>query len=534
MAETNSNVSGNSNYRGHGTLKSMSAVIKNVNNSKSLDVSSIIIDVAIYEDIFAKTMYGVVAIKDGINLMNGMTKDKTGGTVPFPIVGEEYIEFTYEVIGFKPITRRFAINAIKQIKINESLTTRDYVIEFCSEEHLIDSTLLVQKSYQDQISNMVEDVLKKYLKVDQEITGGKRKKTYDIQPTKGKQNLVIPRLSPLETMDFLARRSIAETVFQSASYLFFENSDGFNFCDIEYLIRRGKKKFKTDTKQYTYYYENPRISKPLGGVQDDTKTFKTIIGMTQKHKFDTIEKLRNGYFENQLFSYDFNAKKLNEKTFKFIDQYPNLNTLGAGGTIAESSYPENSIDFIRSVTGSTEGGDKNVAAAATKGAAAGAAVGGVAGAVVGAAVLGIFELMKDAPQSKATKIFLIPKDSTQPDTFLEDVYTNRASYMTRFAQNMFSADVYGDPNITVGDVISIELPEIIGTTGNKAQYDTFLSGYFMVSGIHHKLTSETYYATFDLFKNGFSEPVISTDSGERPEPSNSAYLNNAAELGVKK
>jgi hypothetical protein len=103
MAETNSNVSGNSNYRGHGTLKSMSAVIKNVNNSKSLDVSSIIIDIAIYEDIFAKTMYGVVAIKDGINLMNGMTKDKTGGTVPFPIVGEEYIEFTYEVIGFKPI-----------------------------------------------------------------------------------------------------------------------------------------------------------------------------------------------------------------------------------------------------------------------------------------------------------------------------------------------------------------------------------------------------------------------------------------------
>lgn len=493
--------------RGLGTLENFTAVIKNVDNSMSLSISELITSMSIYEDIFAKTIYGQVSIKDSVNLMNGMSTDKIQGIKAFPIVGEEYLEVEYKVSGekFEPIKRRFAIYAINDIKINKEQTTRDYVIHFCSEEHLIDATSLVQKSYKTTIDEMVKDILESYLKVNDETKDGKRKKTYDIQPTKGTQHIIIPKLSPLDSMDFLAKRSIAKTTFESASYLFFENKDGFNFCDIEYLIHRGKaklKKFKDDENPYQYYYSDTKIADKA----DDRKSFKTILSMTQKHKFDTVEKLKRGYFESEIMWYDFIKKKIGHKHYKFADKYTDFNVLGAGGksSVSESSYPENSLDFIRSVTTEPESGV--------------------------AKILGIFGLTKEQP-SKNSKTFWIPKDSSEPETYLEDIYPNRASYMTRLAQNMFTVEVYGDPTITAGDVILLDLPEISGSTVAKG-FDTFLSGYFMVTSIHHRLTSETYSCTYDLFKNGFSTPVISTENADRPEPSNSAYLNNAADLGV--
>jgi len=130
-------------------------------------------------------------------------------------------------------------------------------------------------------------------------------------------------------------------------------------------------------------------------------------------------------------------------------------------------------------------------------------------------------------------VFFIPKDSTQPETYLDEVYAHRASYMTRFAQNMFTAEVYGDPNIKAGDVILIDLPEIIGTTGPTVNKDKYLSGYFMVTTIHHKLTPDNYLCTYDLFKNGFSTQVITTDNTEPITSADSAGIGAVVNMGIK-
>lgn len=486
----------NGMYRGLGYLNSFSAILKNVDNSKAIDISSLVVDVSIFEDIFAKTIYGNVRIKDGINLMNSVPP------VNFPIVGEEYIEFTYRTaVDEPPVFRRFAVYAIKEIKINKQLNVRNYTIEFCSEEHLFDSTVNIQKSYQEQISEIVKDILITYFKVDEEIPNGKRKKAYDIQPTKGTQHLIIPNLNPLDALEFLSKRSIAEKLFKSASYLFFENKDGFNFCDIEYLIQRGKKRIKENKERYQYYYQDSNIQ---SGPETEKKNFKTILSMNQKNKFDTIEKIKRGYFESDVIVYDFINKKIKQNSFKFVDNYKDLNTLGASqnNSVSEASYPENSLDFMKTVTQEPKSGV--------------------------AKVLGIFGLNRDVSTHKHRKLFYIPKDLAPgfPDTFLDEIYPNRASYMTRLAQNMFTVEMYGDPNITAGDVIIIDLPEIDGTNPENRKYDRFLSGYFLVSTINHKITPDTYYATVDLFKNGFSNPVITTDNADVPEPASTVFLND--------
>lgn len=489
MPNSQVNPNSASNYRGLGALESFNVILKNSTNDSFVDITALVVDFSIYEDIFSKTLYGDVTIKDAVNLLNG--DQQQDSLVGFPIVGEEFIEVFYSVSGQESVSRRFAVYSIKNISIDHSLKVRNYVLSFCSEEHLIDSTTLVQKGYIDNISNMAKDVLENYLKVNEGVEGGKRKKIYRIQPTRGQQQIVIPKLTPLEALDLLARRSIAEKYFTSATYLFFENKDGFNFCDIEYLIQAGRQKYVKDDKTFTYYYQNPLRE---DRHEDTGLAYKNVIRLTQKSKFDTIEKLRRGYFESEAIVVDFATKKISSTLYKFSDKYTTFLTMG-DPTKGNPSYPENSLDFIKNVT-------KQESVNPNK-------------------LFGIFNFRQTVPDAgRHSKSFLIPTDgSSKYKPALDEIYTNRASYMTRLAQNMYTADVYGDTQIGAGDLIRIDLPEIVGTTEER-HYDKYLSGYFLVTSIHHKFTPDSYHCTYDMFKNGYSEAVITRDTDERPTPTN--------------
>ena len=484
-------------YNGLGSLKTFQVVLKNVDSSVSVDITSQALDFSIYEDIFSPTLYGDVTIKDATNLLNG--EPQLGNTIGFPIVGEEYIEVTYSVAGQDDVFRRFAVYAIKNISFDKNLKVRNYILQFCSEEHLIDATTLIQRSWKDKpISDMVKDVLVDYLRVDDSFEidkiKGKRKKIYRIQPTKGSQQIVVPNLSPLETLNFFARRSIAEKLFESGTYLFFENKNGFNFCDIEYLIQDGRQNRTKNVDAYTYYHRNPSTGEEVTPSNPKpANAYKTVMNIKQKHKFDTIEKLKNGYFESEVLVYNLANREVSPTVYKFLDKYKDFNALGNPKDGANLVYPENSLDFIRTVTQEPSSQPKK---------------------------FGIFNFTKDLPSpGKHTKVFFIPKDGTVANTHLEEIYVNRSSYMTRLAQNMYTVDTYGDTAIGAGDLITLELPEIQGST-KEPDSDRYLSGYFLVSAIHHKFTPESYHTTFDLYKNGFSEPVITTDTDEKATPAN--------------
>lgn len=489
-------------YGGLGSLRNLIVVLKNVDGSSSIDITSLVLNISIYEDIFSPTIYGEVSIKDAVNLLNG--DEQFGGSFAFPIVGEEYIEITYNVFGQDTVSRRFSVYSIKNIQHDANLKVRNYVLHFCSEEHLLDATTLIQRSWKDkQISDMVKDVLVDYLKVDESVLGGKQKKIYRIQPTRGQQQIVVPRLTPFETLNLFARRSIAEKLFESATYVFFENKDGFHFCDIEYLIQAGRQKRTNDIKTYSYYHQQKVFGEDAdspGGDDNYKNAYKTIKDFKQKHKFDTIEKLKRGYFENEAITVNLTNREVSNTVFKFIDNYEKTNAMGDPDTGKNIVYPENTLDFIATVTTQPKIAPK---------------------------ILGIFSIKsKDSP-GKHTKTFLIPKDGTKSNAFLEEIYTNRASYMARLAQNMYTVDVYGDSSITAGDLITIELPEILGSTEPNKK-DRFLSGYFLISSIHHKITSDSYHCTFDLFKNGYSSPVMSVESS--PEPPPAAVFENKINL----
>lgn len=470
-----------------GKVSALTIKLTNYDGTKSVEITGLVDTINIIEDIFKNTLYGSMEIIDGINLLSGAKSKNDIAT--FPILGEEFLEISYS-ISWHPeklnVSLRFYVHSISQIEYAKNSTMKTYTLKFCSEENLLDSLTLVQKGYTGKHSDNVKSILNDYLFVEQENIGiaKKRAKKIFTQPTKGLQNVCIPRLPPLQAAQFLAKRSIAEDVFTSGSYVFFENFRGFYFCDIEFLIsegikkaqgydkavEKGKKEEKTYLDNYTYYFENPTLTTK----QDRNQ--KTIITMTHKSRFDTIEKLKYGMFQSDMIVYDYINKKIINTTFNFLNsgineqgEKTNNSTLALGNA-EEKSYPENSISFMKRVTGAGE----------------------------------------------YNKYFVIPKDLSIEDTYLDQIYANRASYFTRLSQNMFTIDTLGNPKVNAGDVIYINVPSGDGTDRNNS-IDEFLTGYYLVCTISHKISRTTYVTTMDVYRNGYSKKIEATNEDKLTE-----------------
>lgn len=483
-----------------GKILALSVNLTNFKRSKALDISNLVGEINIVEDIFSPTLSGTVEILDSVNLL--------GGTPGFPIVGEEFIELMYTVSWEpEPVTifLRFLVYGITNIERNNNSTSKTYILKICSEEHLIDSTTKVAKGYKDLNSNIAKNILSDYLLLDKENVPytGKRKKNINVpHNSRGIQNVCIPYLSPLQSLEFLARRSISE-LSNSGSYLFFENFKGYNFCDIEYLIKTGvakahrtKDSGKNYLDDYTYYFENPLVKTP-----NENRAQKTILSMVQKNMFDTIEKLKYGMFESRVFVYDYINKRNILTSFSFLDSGKNANgqktnnstvVLGNQET-GIKSYPENSLGFIKTFTS-----DEN-------------------------------------KPSTYRKYFYIPKDYSINDTYLDLVYKNRASYFTRLAQNMFTIATTGNPNLNAGDVILALIPSGDGVNTNKNVLDKYMTGYYLVCSINHKITSFAYATTMDIYKNAYGYPVEQSQESPIVAENNSQKLIDIAleQAGVK-
>lgn len=483
-----------------GALSNFKVVLTNFDRSKTVNITNLVLGLTITEDIFKNTLYGSVDIRDALDILSGET-------IGFRISGQEFLELDYKVdLRGDPISLRFAVYAISNIQYKQNNTVKEYTLSFASEEHLIDASSVVMKSYKKQHSDNLKNLLQDYLFIDKADTPfkGKRIKKIDkLEPTKGEQTVLIPRLSPLQAAQFLARRSLSDNpTFQSATYLFFENFKGFNFCDIEYLIQEGEKK-AAGNKNFEYFFQTP-LHIPKDKLTQLVEV-QTILRMEHKKYFDTVEKLKRGGFESDVIVYDFANQKTIPNRFRSTLFSTTANTVGTNSTASANTggaapvntpttttqaplllgstdgkaYPENTQDFFDAVTD------------------------------------------KDNTTYRFNRGFLILKDltNTAPDTFLDQIYPARAAYFTLLAQNMFTIHTYGNPYINAGDVINVHIPAGSGTSQTQiGQDDSFLSGYYMVCTINHQFTQTTYTAVMDIYSNGMGSPNKSTDAAKTNPP----------------
>jgi hypothetical protein len=266
-------------YSGDYQIKALTII---TSDGQVVDIKNNYVELNIYEDLFGACMTGTVLMGDALDLIAN-----------FKIHGNEWLQIDIDKPTLdKPIQKVFRVYKVSNREF-KTASLQNYILHFCSEELVLSSQRFLSKSYKGMIiSDMVKDVMLNQLGVS-----GPKSSTGLWDKTTGLFNIIIPRMNPLEAIQWLSTRAYSS---DGTLFMFFENRDGFNFVAYETLLK---------IPIYQKYFKTPKLST---SAQDNINSvnFLRII-----QDFDILASGRYGAFGSSLLSYDFVNRKFSGTTF---------------------------------------------------------------------------------------------------------------------------------------------------------------------------------------------------------------------------
>jgi len=288
-------------------------ILSTIDNKKRLNIKGQVIEFNIYESIFSTFLNATMILQDGIGLFNN-----------YPIIGEEKVKISFRIPNSneqRTITAEFHLFSVDSVDHADDNLSSTYVCSLTSLEKRFDVVGGVSNAYRENISSIVQKIVKDNLNTNKSVT---------TEQTAGTQHINFPNGIPSKALKLCTTRAVSEKNI-SSSYVFFERlNDGFFFKTIEQLIKDGKK----DIKEYKLITQN------VEGTRDDE--FFKIISFNINKRFNTFEKMIGGLVDSELLRYDIITKKQNRNTYKYRNMFTKVEHIDD-----RSSGKMLSDDFIR-------------------------------------------------------------------------------------------------------------------------------------------------------------------------------------------
>jgi hypothetical protein len=247
-----------------------------------IDLRKVFIEINMFQDIFSPCMTANIRIADAQEILSF-----------FKLHGNEFIEMEFDKPTMNmPIRKIFRVYKISDRDIDTNI--QNYTLHLCSEEMILSPQITFSKSYKGlSITKIVKDILKNQLKVSD-------KKIYNLTETDGNYDIIIPRLNPLEAIQWLGTRAFSQN---GSLYFFFENKDGFNFISYQDLLKQ---------QPYDTFHMKVKLSnEPIENMH--AYTFVKII-----EDFDIMKASRYGSFSSSLGVLDLITKTYNKFYFNSV------------------------------------------------------------------------------------------------------------------------------------------------------------------------------------------------------------------------
>jgi hypothetical protein len=240
---------------------------------------------SIYEDIFSPSIAAEIILMENHDFTNIL-----------PIVGEETVDIRFTTPSRGSATYQFVVLTMEGQFSGENLRTKIYALT-CSSKHVLkDRSTVVQKSYNTQISSMVQDLHTTFLGAT---------KGLDIEATQGIQQHIVPNKRPLAAIDALRRLAVSSSSL-SSTFLYYENRDTFVFKTLETLMQ-GTTGDRIYTQQSASNYAHGRL------------TFNSIISLKVDQQFNSASKLSGGGVSSTVRTWDVNLMKWTSTVVKIAE-----------------------------------------------------------------------------------------------------------------------------------------------------------------------------------------------------------------------
>jgi hypothetical protein len=417
-----------------------------------VNIKSVFVELSYYEDIFRGTVSGHVLINDSISII-----DRLG------ISGNDYLELKFrksKSVDTQGISKYFRIYRVGE-RILANSETENYALHFCSEELFLSEQTKVSKAYSGKsIEEIVTDILNEHMQIDEKYLA--------IEPTEGMYDFVIPYKKPFEAINWLANYAIpskSKTV-KGADFVFFENTEGFNFRSLQSLFT------SKPYSNYIYSQKNVGDLKDSGSLGRDLGTIKSY---TFLDTFDTLYGTVSGAFANRLITIDPLTRRYYDTKFDYVEDYQNK---------LNDKNKNSLINNTQNRLGKTANQNYD-------------------------AVLKVMT----ANANQKTAVGISDKPYTVANDIRAETYvTHRTAQLALSHYVRLKLTISGDPNLTVGTTINVELPSSAsnkdGSGLNEGNTDAQYSGKYLITSVRHIVSSQMKYETvLEVVKDGYSSSL---------------------------
>lgn len=388
--------------------------------------------ITLVEDVTMPCINGSIDVADGQDFRTML-----------PLTGNERLELHVFTPGQREIkymeVTGTTLNVYKVDKIRISGGTarqQIYRVHFTSKEAIRNGITRISKAFTGPIENMVNEIVK-----DDKFLASR--KSLVVEPTATNTKFVIPNLKPFRAIKFLADQSVAKN-YLNAGYLFYEDTQGFNFRSFESMFAKGGHTARPVIEAYAMQPAKVRTpDKNIDVVKDlqspDSYSFVDVV--------NTLEEINNGLFANRLVTNDIYNKKISTYDYDYHDNFGNYfhTEHNDGGKVNEKYLRP--LVFV----------DQDKA-------------------------------LSDYPLAKLMNVVDTKKvhndyEFTPPEDILPHKITQRA----QLANFHLIMTVPGQTRLNVGNMISFALPDQRPVAHDQAQtLNPYYSGRYLILSIKHK------------------------------------------------
>ena len=426
---------------------------------KKIDITSLVVEINIYEDIDEKNLSGQIVISDSTGLPNNM-----------PLTGNELIQFKLGTPGSERFYD-FEKNPMVIYKIGQRQVhnprSQIYVLYFCSIEQLTNQTVKVQRSFEGSVDNMIGKVCQGELGTGKDIF---------IEKTRGNRKYVIPRWKPYRTIDFLCNNAQSVQI-QSTGYKFYETSQGFHCRSLESMMAVG-----VDAARPA----NGAFKQQMIGVDglNVVKQMQTISSYEILENFNTMKLLATGALASRVLKTDLFNKTFKSTDFDYVKNYEKAHHLEHNNGAREhmkkvvpeypfrdgkmlSEFPDGTFYHSSDNSNTYEDANGNV-----------------------------YQHIDDG-----------------------DKISKRISQAACLDSFKMRINVPGYTGLSVGELITIELPRYEAVSEGDKDRDTILSGRYLVSKIVHMVKPGNSYHSMSVecVKDSVMVPYYSSTIETEPK-----------------
>lgn len=439
-----------------GDYKIEQLLITSPTTGESADITEFMLEINLYEDLFSFCMSGNVILADAANLISNL-----------PILGNEYISLklrtpTLEDTPDNVISKTFQMYAIYDRALNDD-RSQFYNISFMSIEGYENQTTVIGKSYNGTTDEIASKIYEDYIEVDRPLF------IYDL-PHVSRIKYTSNHWTPFKNMNFLAKRTKGATL-KGSDFLFFESNKSFYYASIESIIHAQLESGIFD--EYVLERNGSDMPRRITDVQYNGNLMPPFMTAVENLKMittlDTMDGNNRGAFASVIDGYDFYTKKIVRTDFDFVEDMKTFKKTGP-----KNILPENL--------------KRN----------------GLASKAYYSQNSGLYNDFGITDEED------IPAGSTAQK--INDRISNRKSYLNSFENYKFEAVLPGRTDIQVGNVISLLYPSAEAPSDDiTTQLDPLLSGFYVISAIHHKFNADRHVMTAELIKNGLSDSPSSVE-----------------------